>query len=213
MNFEKAREIMEERQLVSRGIHAPAVLEAMRNVPRHLFVKEAFQKSAYEDHPLPIGEGQTISQPYMVALMTELLDLTKDSAVLEIGTGSGYQTAILATLARQVYTVERFAPLVEEAQKIFQQLHYDNIQVLIGDGTLGWSEHAPYDRIIVTAGAPAVPEALIAQLAENGKLVLPVGDRFSQVLQILTKREGRLHTENSCRCVFVKLIGKDGWEN
>ncbi|MCP4405176.1 MAG: protein-L-isoaspartate(D-aspartate) O-methyltransferase [bacterium] len=213
MNFEKAREIMEERQLVSRGIHAPAVLEAMRNVPRHLFVKEAFQKSAYEDHPLQIGEGQTISQPYMVALMTELLDLTKDSAVLEIGTGSGYQTAILATLARQVYTVERFAPLVEEAQKIFQQLHYDNIQVLIGDGTLGWSEHAPYDRIIVTAGAPAVPEALIAQLAENGKLVLPVGDRFSQVLQILTKREGRLHTENSCHCVFVKLIGKDGWEN
>lgn len=203
---------MVERQLISRGIHAPAVLDAMRSVPRHLFVEETFQGNAYEDHPLPIGEDQTISQPYMVALMTELLDLTTDSTVLEIGTGSGYQTAILAELAKQVYTVERFAPLVEEAQNFFQQLNYDNIQVLNGDGTLGWSEHAPYDRIIVTAGAPAVPEALIEQLAENGKLVLPVGDRFSQVLQILTKQEGRLHTENSCHCVFVKLIGKDGWE-
>ena len=213
VNLEKAREKMVERQLISRGIHAPSVLGAMRRVPRHLFVEEAFQGNAYEDHPLPIGEGQTISQPYMVALMTELLDLTTQSTVLEIGTGSGYQTAILAELAKQVYTVERLAPLVEEAQKIFQQLNYDNIQVSRGDGTLGWSEYAPYDRIIVTAGAPVIPEALIEQLAEHGKLVIPVGDRFSQVLKILTKQEeGRLHTENSCHCVFVKLIGQDGWE-
>ena len=204
---------MVERQILSRGIHSPIVLDAMRKVPRHLFVGEAFQGNAYEDHPLPIGESQTISQPYMVALMTDLLDLTKDSTVLEIGTGSGYQTAILAEVAKLIYTIERLAPLVEEAQKIFQQLHYDNIQVIVGDGTLGWSEHAPYDRIIVTAGAPVIPEALIEQLAENGKLVIPVGDRFSQVLKILTKQEdGRLHTEDSCHCVFVKLIGKDGWD-
>ena len=213
MEFEQARESMVERQILSRGIHSPAVLEAMRKVPRHLFVGRDFEENAYEDHPLPIGEEQTISQPYMVALMTDLLDLVKDSKVLEIGTGSGYQTAVLAELAEQIYTVERLVPLVEAAQNIFQQLNYDNIQVLCADGTLGWSEHAPYDRIIVTAGAPVVPEALIEQLAENGKLVIPVGDRFAQVLKILSKQEdGRLHTENSCHCVFVKLIGKDGWD-
>jgi protein-L-isoaspartate(D-aspartate) O-methyltransferase len=211
VNFDKARESMVERQLVSRGIRSARVLDAMRKVPRHLFVDEALQDGAYDDSPIPIGEGQTISQPYMVALMTELLDLTSESTVLEIGTGSGYQTAILAELTKQVYTIERIPQLAETAMRVLDQLEYDNIQTRIGDGTLGWSEHAPYDGIIVTAGAPSVPEALIEQLAENGKFVIPVGDRFSQILQIITKQGNRIETKTSCHCVFVKLIGKNGW--
>lgn len=204
---------MVEKQLMSRGIHAPHVLEAMRKVPRHFFVEEMFEDGAYEDHPIPIGEGQTISQPYMVALMTELLEVTKDSVVLEIGTGSGYQTAILAELAKQVYTIERIATLAEKARKVLERLKYSNIQVHVGDGTLGWSEYTPYDRIIVTAGAPVVPKALIEQLADGGKLVIPVGNRVSQVLEVITKHGARLDTQTSCHCVFVKLIGKDGWES
>ncbi len=202
---------MVEKHLIPRGIRDPNVLAAMRTAPRHVFVEEALQDGAYEDHPIPIGEGQTISQPYIVALMTDLLEVTRESVVLEIGTGSGYQTVILAELARQVYTVERFASLAARAQEIFDQLQYHNIQVRVGDGTLGWSEHALYDRIIVTAGAPAVPEALIEQLADGGKLIIPVGNRVSQVLQVITKQEGRLATTTSCHCVFVKLIGEDGW--
>ena len=213
MNFDKARERMVEKQLISRGIHSQKVLAAMRTVPRHLFVEESFQDSAYEDHPLPIGQDQTISQPYMVALMTEQLDVHLDSVVLEIGTGSGYQTAILAELAKQVFTVERLVLLGEKARTLFEQLRYDNIHVQVGDGTLGWNEHAPYDRIIVTAGAPAVPETLIEQLADGGKLVIPVGNRVSQVLQVITKQGERLNTETSCHCVFVKLIGKNGWKH
>lgn len=204
---------MVEKQLISRGIHSQKVLAAMRTVPRHLFVEESFQDSAYEDHPLPIGQDQTISQPYMVALMTEQLDVHLDSVVLEIGTGSGYQTAILAELAKQVFTVERLVLLGEKARTLFEQLRYDNIHVQVGDGTLGWNEHAPYDRIIVTAGAPAVPETLIEQLADGGKLVIPVGNRVSQVLQVITKQGERLNTETSCHCVFVKLIGKNGWKH
>lgn len=213
MNFDEARERMVEKQLISRGIHSQIVLAAMRTVPRHLFVEESFQDSAYEDHPLPIGQDQTISQPYMVALMTEQLDVHLNSVVLEIGTGSGYQTAILAEVAKQVFTVERLALLGEKARTLFEQLDYDNIHVQVGDGTLGWNEHAPYDRIIVTAGAPAVPETLIDQLADGGKLVIPVGNRVSQVLQVITKQGGRLNTETSCHCVFVKLIGKNGWKH
>ena len=212
MDFTHARELMVEKQIRLRGISSPCVLEAMRNVPRHRFVQEVFQRNAYEDHPLPIGEEQTISQPYMVALMTESLDLQDESVVLEIGTGSGYQTAILAAIAEQVHTVERLPSLAEHAQTIFHELHYDNIQVHVGDGTLGWQEYAPYDRIIVTAGAPAVPETLIEQLADGGKLVIPVGNRVSQVLQVITKHGDRLCTETSCHCVFVKLIGKHGWD-
>jgi protein-L-isoaspartate(D-aspartate) O-methyltransferase len=212
MDYEYARERMVEMQIMSRGINDPGVLAAMRTVPRHLFVEESLRDSAYEDHPIPIGEGQTISQPYMVALMTELLEINSESVVLEVGTGSGYQSAILAEIAKQVYTVERLAPLAEKARQVFEQLHYDNIEIRIDDGTLGWNEHAPYDGIIVAAGAPAVPESLVEQLAEDGKLVIPVGNRISQVLQVLRKhKDGSIATSTSCHCVFVKLIGKDGW--
>ena len=212
MNFEEARGHMVERQLMSRGIRSAWVLAAMGRVPRHLFVEASLRDMAYDDHPLPIDEGQTISQPYMVALMTDVLHVTPDSVVLEIGTGSGYQTAILAEQAKQVYSVERLDGLAQQARTLLASLHYRNIEIHVGDGTLGWPEHAPYDRIVVTAGAPVVPKALIGQLAEEGKLVIPVGDRMSQTLQILTKHQGQLRTETSCQCVFVKLIGQDGWK-
>ena len=212
MNFEDARRHMVERQLMPRGIRSAWVLAAMERVPRHLFVEESLRDMAYEDHPLPIGEGQTISQPYMVALMTDALHVTPDSVVLEIGTGSGYQTAILAEQAKRVYSVERLDGLAQQAQMLLDSLNYRNIDIHVGDGTLGWTEHAPYDRIVVTAGAPVVPKALIEQLTEDGKLVIPVGDRMSQTLQILTKHQGQLRTETSCQCVFVKLIGQDGWK-
>ena len=204
---------MVERQLAARGLTSARVLAAMRKVPRHLFVAPALQEGAYDDCPMPIGEGQTISQPYMVALMTELLDVNEDSVVLEIGTGSGYQAAILAELAQQVYTVERLPKLAEQARTVFERLKYQNIRIREGDGTFGWSEHAPYNGIIVTAGAPCVPEALLEQLAENGKLVIPVGDRFLQILQIHTKRGPRIETTTSYHCVFVKLIGQHGWSS
>ena len=212
MNFEEARGHMVERQLMSRGIRSAWVLAAMGRVPRHLFVEASLRDMAYDDHPLPIDEGQTISQPYMVALMTDVLHVTPDSVVLEIGTGSGYQTAILAEQAKQVYSVERLDGLAQQARTLLASLHYRNIEIHVGDGTLGWPEHAPYDRIVVTAGAPVVPKALIGQLAEEGKLVIPVGDRMSQTLRILTKHQGQLRTETSCQCVFVKLIGQDGWK-
>lgn len=211
MNYDTARIAMVERQLIPRGIAAPRVLDALRTVPRHLFVEEALQEGAYEDHPLPIGEGQTISQPYMVALMTQLLDVTENDTVLEIGTGSGYQTAILAMLAKQVYTIERLAGLAGKTRILFDRLKYYNIRIRVGDGTQGWKEFAPYDRIIVTAGAPAVPEPLIEQLADNGKLIIPVGTHVSQILNVLTKQGGKIELTTSCPCVFVKLIGKHGW--
>ena len=202
---------MVEHQLQARGIRASRVLEAMGEIPRHAFVEEALQAEAYHDCPLPIGEGQTISQPYMVALMTELLDIQPDHAVLEIGTGSGYQTAVLSALAGRVYTVERLDALSQQAAGALQDIDCRNVVYHVGDGTLGWAEHAPYDRIIVTAGAPATPAALLEQLTDDGTLVIPVGDRFSQVLQVLRKHQQRVETTTSCRCVFVKLIGKDGW--
>jgi protein-L-isoaspartate(D-aspartate) O-methyltransferase len=211
MNFTEAREAMVAHQLVPRGIRNPRVLTAMRTVPRQEFVAKTFQTEAYADCPLPIGDGQTISQPYMVALMTELLDIPTDATVLEIGTGSGYQTAILAELARQVYTVERIATLSTRAADILTELRYPNVTFCVGDGTLGWPEHAPYAGIIVTAGAPAVPPQLLAQLQNHGKLVIPVGDHYSQVLQVITKHTDRVETTTSCHCVFVRLIGKDGW--
>lgn len=212
MDFENARMHMVERQLMPRGIRSSSVLAAMGRVPRHLFVEESLRSMAYEDHPLPIGEGQTISQPYMVALMTDVLHVTPACVVLEIGTGSGYQTAILAEQAKQVYSVERLEGLARQARTLLTSLDYQNIDIRVGDGTLGWPEHAPYDRIVVTAGAPVVPKALIEQLADDGKLVIPVGDRMSQTLQIITKHQGQLRTETSCQCVFVKLIGEDGWK-
>lgn len=212
MDFTQARMRMVEEQLIPRGIQSPQILDAMRKVPRHRFVDEHFQKEAYGDHPISIGSDQTISQPYMVALMTELLETHPEQKILEIGTGSGYQTAILAELAKEVYTVERFASLAHTAEIHFKEFQYTNIYVHVGDGTLGWAEHAPYDRILVTAGAPSVPEPLQQQLVEGGKLVIPVGNRISQMLHVVTRQEGRLHTTSSCPCVFVRLVGQAGWE-
>ncbi len=208
-----ARERMVERDIRPRGVKDERVLEAMLKVPRHLFVGEGQRMSAYEDHPLPIGEGQTISQPFIVALMTEALQLTGSETVLEIGTGSGYQTAILAELAARVYTVERVPSLTGRARKVLDSLGYKNILVKLSDGTLGWSEYAPYSRILVTAGAPSVPEPLLEQLAPGGKLVIPVGSNSLQELMRVTKREdGSIRKENLGGCVFVRLVGKHGWE-
>ncbi len=210
-NYEKEREHMVESQLVRRGIKDKRVLDAMRQVPRHLFIPKDMRSLAYCDGPLPIGQGQTISQPYIVALMTELLELTGQERVLELGTGSGYQAAILSLLARQVYSVERHAALAEQAEKILAQLGYDNVVISVGDGTLGWPEHAPYEAIIVTAAAPDVPRPLTDQLADGGRLVAPVGSRWSQVL-VKVKRQGEtLVRERLTAVAFVPLVGKYGW--
>ncbi|QCQ20758.1 protein-L-isoaspartate(D-aspartate) O-methyltransferase [Desulfoglaeba alkanexedens] len=212
MNFQKARDRMVETQLVTRGIHDPRVLDAMRKVPRHLFVDEALAAQAYADHPLPIGEKQTISQPYIVALMTEALGLEGHEKVLELGTGSGYQTAVLAELADRVFTIERIPSLLHRAREVLNSLGYRNVVYRVGDGTLGWPEEAPFDAILVSAGAPRVPQPLVDQLSMGGRLVLPMGDRLSQEL-ILVERvpEGiRKTTLGGCR--FVDLVGKWGWE-
>lgn len=211
MNYDVLRERMVTEQLIWRGISDPRVLEVFRKVLRHKFVPPTLQDIAYSDHPLPVGEGQTISQPYMVALMTEKLGLTGDEKVLEIGTGSGYQAAILLELAREVYSVERYKTLADKAEEILKELGYKNIKIKVGDGTIGWEEHAPYDGIIVTAGAPDIPKSLLSQLNENGRLVIPVGGRFSQVLTLVEKKKDRFTTQDICGCVFVPLIGKEGW--
>ena len=210
--YQSKRQLMVETQIVRRGITDRRVINAMLKVPRHLFVDEALWPEAYEDHPLPIGEKQTISQPYIVALMSELLQLTGKEKVLEIGTGSGYQCAVLAELAGQVYTVERIPAIAKRARKIFDQLKYSNVMVHIGDGTLGWKEHSPYDGIIVTAAAPKPPQALLEQLANGGKLVIPIGDEFTQDLIVFTRgKENDYAEENYGGCRFVKLIGAQGW--
>jgi protein-L-isoaspartate(D-aspartate) O-methyltransferase len=198
-------------QLEKRGITDSRVLEAFLQVPRHAFVPPKFQEAAYADHPLPIGEGQTISQPYMVALMTQLLRLTGKERVLEVGTGSGYQAAVLSCLAREVYSIERVDSLAREARERLSGLGYGNVQITVGDGTCGWPEHAPYAGILVTAGAPALPEPLIEQLAEGGRLVVPVGGSFSQELTVVMKADGELRIWNEGGCVFVPLIGEHGW--
>lgn len=209
---EKQRMITE--QLLSRGITDKRVIDAMIKVPRHLFVEQALSDRAYGDYPLPIGCNQTISQPYMVALMTQCLRLQGDERVLEIGTGSGYQSAVLAELTAKVYTIERVKTLFEKAQKtLIDRLRYKNIVLIVGDGNFGLNNFAPYDRIIVTAGAPDVPKPLIDQLADPGILVIPRGDRYSQVMLIVEKRDGRLLTTEAGGCVFVPLVGKYGWEN
>jgi protein-L-isoaspartate(D-aspartate) O-methyltransferase len=213
MDFPKARLKMVEEQIVSRGIKDPRLIAAMKKIPRHLFVEEALQSQAYTDHPLPIGEKQTISQPYMVALMTEALLLTGRERVLEIGTGSGYQTAILAELSEKVFSVERIRPLAIRARKLLYELEYFNVEIKIFDGTFGWMEESPFDAILVTAGSPDIPETLIDQLAMGGKLVIPVGDVFVQDLFRVTKTEGGVKKEDLGGCRFVKLIGKYGWEN
>jgi protein-L-isoaspartate(D-aspartate) O-methyltransferase len=212
MDFKQLRENMVRTQLVSRGIKDKRLLEAMRRVPRHLFVGEAIEERAYDDMALSIGEGQTISQPYMVAVMTELLELRGNEKVLEVGTGSGYQAVILAELAKTVFTIERIAALAERAEEKFRSLRYSNIFVKVGDGTLGYPEQAPFDRIIITAGTPEIPKPLIDQLAEEGIAVGPVGDRFSQQLIKIRKSHGKTSEEFSTPCVFVPLIGAYGWK-
>lgn len=208
---ERLREEMVLGQLMPRGIRDLRVLAVFREVARHLFAPGTGLREAYGDFPLPIGEGQTISQPYMVALMTQSLKLTGREKVLEIGTGSGYQAAILSRLADRVYTVERVAPLAERTGELFERLGYDNISIRIGDGTLGWPEFAPYDAIIVTAGSPSVPSPLVEQLAEGGRLVIPAGSGYSQRLLVLERRGEKIIQRDEGGCVFVPLIGEYGW--
>ncbi len=208
-----ARQKMVETQIKDRGIYDERVLKAMLKVPRHLFVESALWDQAYGDYPLPIGEKQTISQPYIVALMTSALEVKDKERVLEIGTGSGYQTAILAELALWVYTIEKYPTLQERAKKVLiHQLGYKNISFKIGDGTLGWKEVSPFEAIIVTAASPQIPSPLIEQLAEGGKIVIPVGDEFSQVLIKGVKKGGVLHTQSLEPVRFVKLVGAYGFK-
>lgn len=210
--FERLRREMVQSQLERRNLKDQRVLEAMRKVPRHRFVPEQSRGEAYEDHPLPIGEGQTISQPYMVAIMTELLELRGGEKVLEIGTGSGYQLAILAELAREVFSVERFGPLADRSRARLRELGYRNIEIRTGDGTLGWPERAPFDGIIVTAGAPKIPPPLLEQLSEGGRLVIPVGEERHQELYRVVKEGGETRKEYFGGCVFVPLVGEHGWD-
>jgi protein-L-isoaspartate(D-aspartate) O-methyltransferase len=207
-----ARERMVEEQLAHRGITDPRVLMAMRFIPRHLFMEENFWGRAYGDHPLPIGQGQTISQPFMVALMTQTMKVKEDDRVLEIGTGSGYQAAILAKLAKKVFTIERHGVLAKRAREVFDQLNIHTIAIRIGDGTIGWSEYAPYNGIVVTAGSPDVPQPLLDQLSEDGgRLVIPVGGRGFQQLKVITRNGDSWTTTEEVGCTFVPLVGKHGW--
>lgn len=213
IDFPKARLRMVEEQIIGRGIKDPGVIAAMKKVPRHLFVEEALQGQAYSDHPLPIGEKQTISQPYMVALMTEALRLEGREKVLEIGTGSGYQAAILAELAAKVFSIERIRSLAIRARKLIYELGYLNVEIKFSDGTSGWADESPFNAIVVTAGAPEVPQPLVDQLAMGGRLVVPVGDPHSQDLLRIIKTEEGMKNEDLGGCRFVKLIGRHGWED
>jgi len=199
--------------LRKRGILDPRVLKAMAEIPRHLFVPEALAAKAYGDHALPIGDMQTISQPYMVARMTELAEVDKDSTVLEIGAGSGYQTAVLSAVAGRVFSIERISDLARSAQRNIRQLGCYNATVKWFDGTIGWSDHAPYDAILVAAGSPEVPEPLVKQLAIGGKLVIPIGSEEQQVLVRIIRTESGVVREEHGLCQFVKLIGRHGWPN
>ncbi len=208
MDYAALRKSMVETQLIPRGIENKRVLDAFYAVQRHKFIPDKLLGRAYDDCPLPIGEGQTISQPYIVALMTELLDLSGEEKVLEIGTGSGYQTAILAKLAKAVYTIERKEELAKGAETILSDLGYKNIIFKVGDGTLGFPEETPFDRIIITAAASFLPEPLSEQLREGGKIVAPIGGSFGQVLTLFTKKSGKLQESPICGCAFVPLVGK-----
>ena len=212
-DFRIARERMVKDQLVARRIKDERVLQVMGKIPRHLFIEEALAGEAYNDHPVPIGEKQTISQPYIVAVMTEALELKGDENTLEIGAGSGYQTAILAELSSRVYTIERIESLLVDARKILAQLGYDNILFKVFDGTMGWKEYAPFDTIMVTAGAPGLPEPLVDQLADNGRMIIPIGDRYSQELIKIVRRGKSLEQKNLGGCRFVNLIGIHGWQD
>ena len=210
-DFNLARERMVKNQLIARGIKDKGVLQAMGKIPRHLFIEDALYGEAYNDHPVPIGEKQTISQPYIVALMTEALELKGNENTLEIGTGSGYQTAILAELSSRVYTIERIKSLLGNARKVLSELGYDNILFRAFDGTLGWKEYAPFDAIMVTAGAPHVAKPLIDQLADNGRMIIPVGDRYTQELIKIVRKGEDLEQKSLGGCRFVNLIGVHGW--
>jgi len=209
--FQAARADMVSRQLRHRGIASPRVLEAVERVPRHMFVSAELQKRAYADEPLPIGAGQTISQPYMVAAMSEALSLTGAERVLEIGAGSGYQAAILSLLAREVVAVESLAPLADASRERLARLGFVNVHVLVADGSAGYPEAAPYDGIVVSAAAPSVPDPLVEQLAEGGRLLIPVGDAEYQTLLRVAKRDGRVEQEPLFACRFVPLLGRFGW--
>lgn len=211
-DYAAARERMVKEQLEGRGIRDGRVLAVMREVPRHLFVDPSLSRRAYEDSPLPIGEDQTISQPYMVAVMTEALLLEGNERVLEIGTGSGYQTAVLGELSATVYSIERIPLLAERSQEALAHLKYENVTIRVGDGSNGWPEAAPFQAIIVTAGAPSVPPPLVDQLAEGGRLVIPVGSPHSQTLRRVTKKDRGVQQEELVGCVFVKLVGQYGWQ-
>lgn len=211
-NFEKQRQRMVEEQISRRGIRDPRVLDAMRTVPRHMFVPAEIRTWAYSDGAQRIGKGQTISQPYIVALMTEALKLEGDEVVLEVGTGSGYQAAILSLLVKEVHTIERHPELAEEAQILLSSLGYINVHVHSGDGTLGYPEKAPYQGIIVTAAAPDVPKSLLNQLDESGRLVIPVGKKYTQVLQTWQRKGKSFHHETITAVAFVPLIGDEGWD-
>ena len=212
MNDEAMRRRMVWEQLENRGIQDKKVLSAFLEIPRHLFVSPEHRSGSYEDHPLPIGQGQTISQPYMVALMTEQLRVHSGSKILEIGTGSGYQAAILAHLGAKVYSVERIAPLAQSAMKRLKNLGYTQVEIRVGDGSLGWPSAAPFDGILVTAAAPRLPQLLLNQLREGGSLVIPIGSGLSQVLILARRLHGQIQSEEVCGCVFVPLIGAHGFE-
>ena len=205
------RRKMVEEQLVERGVKNLSVLEAMSRVPRHLFAQDSLQHRAYGDTPLPIGENQTISQPYIVGAMTEALALKGEERVLEIGTGSGYQTAIIAELCRQVFTIERLNNLSRKAQNILESLNYMNIVFKMFDGTYGWPDQAPFDAILITASAPEIPDSLVKQLGDGGRLVAPIGGADKQKLVVLTKKGDRISRRDLVNCKFVPLIGKYGW--
>jgi protein-L-isoaspartate(D-aspartate) O-methyltransferase len=212
VNLDNARKRMVESQIIARGISDRRLIDAMLKIPRHIFVEDAMALQAYSDNSLPIGEKQTISQPYMVALMTEMLQLKGSEKTLEIGTGSGYQTAILALLADRVYTVERIRPLALKARKALDSLRLLNINIRIDDGSGGWDGEAPFDAILVTAGAPEIPANLIDQLAVGGRLVIPVGDQLEQILVRVVKNEDvSITREETVPCRFVKLVGEYGW--
>ena len=211
LKYRRQREEMVRKQIAARGISDPAVLAAMAKVQRHLFVSEALMDQAYGDYPLPIGENQTISQPYIVAEMTQALQLNREDRVLEIGTGSGYQAAVIAEIAFRVYTIERIHALFVKTRGLFDRLKYHNIVTRYSDGTTGWSEQSPFDAIIVTAGAPEIPAVLVEQLAIGGRLIMPVGDQHVQELVKIYRDEDGLHQTKLGGCRFVRLIGEHGW--
>ncbi|HXX65222.1 MAG TPA: protein-L-isoaspartate(D-aspartate) O-methyltransferase [Bacteroidota bacterium] len=212
MDYEKERTRMVDEQIVARGVTDPRVLEAMRKVPRHEFLPEAIRGMAYQDSALPLGEGQTMSQPYMVALMTELLELRGAERILEIGTGSGYQAAVLAELCEKVYSVERIKILADRARATLDRLGYQSVAIKVYDGTYGWKDMAPFDAIIVTAGSPDVPGPLVEQLKIGGRMVIPVGERYGQVLLKVVKTPEGSVTQRHIPCAFVPLIGNHGWK-